>query len=119
MSMILTMLSNHLLTIIENEIVSEEPAAVALVVQELELLVSKIEAFIAGKSAAVANVVDPVVDAVAGAAEAGVAAAGAALTAAVAAVGVPVDDHNGQRRPRLRAATPVAQRRRSRSSTSS
>ena len=58
-SIILSLISSHLLTIIEDELAAEEPAIVALVVQEIQLLISKLEAFIEAKQPIVAAVVNP------------------------------------------------------------
>jgi hypothetical protein len=59
MSAIMSLVVSHLLTIIENELITEEPAVLALVVQEIQLLISKLENFIQGKSPAIAAALNP------------------------------------------------------------
>jgi len=56
MSLVLTSLSSHILTILENELVSSEPAIKNMIVQEIELLISKLENLIEKKSPKVAGV---------------------------------------------------------------
>ncbi|HEY5236565.1 MAG TPA: hypothetical protein VIJ14_10330 [Rhabdochlamydiaceae bacterium] len=81
MSAIMGLIISHLLTVVENELIKEEPAMVAVVVKELQLLISKLENFIEGKSPAVAAIVNPVLDGVSGVAVNMVEAAGnAAVT---------------------------------------
>lgn len=82
-SAILTLLISHILTFVENELAKEEPQLVADVVAEIQLLISKLEAFVAGKSPAVAAAVNPVLAGVASVAVAAVQAAGDAAVANV------------------------------------
>ena len=56
MSLVLTLLSSHILTILENELVSSEPAIKNMIVQEIELLISKLENLIEKKSPKVSGV---------------------------------------------------------------
>jgi hypothetical protein len=58
-SIILSLLTSHLLTIIEDLIEAAEPTIVA----EVQLLISKLEAYVGSKSTAVAAVVNPVLEA--------------------------------------------------------
>ena len=59
MQMLLTFIGSHLLTILENLLIQEEPAIVAQVEKEAQLLISKIESLLQAKSAATASVLDP------------------------------------------------------------
>lgn len=83
MSLILTLLSSHLLTIIEGELVNAEPAIVNMIIQEIELLISKLENYIEGKSPTVAAAATPVLNSVANTASNMVQAAGEAAVASV------------------------------------
>lgn len=58
-NLILTLISTHLLSLIESELEAAEPAAVALILKEIQLLADKLESFITAKSPAVAAVVNP------------------------------------------------------------
>ena len=49
MTMLLTFIASHLLTILENLLVQEEPAILDMVEKEARLLISKIEALLASK----------------------------------------------------------------------
>jgi hypothetical protein len=60
MSFIITLLSSHLLSVIENELVSNEPEIVAMIEQELSLLITKLESYLTSKNAPVATIVNPV-----------------------------------------------------------
>lgn len=79
MQMLLTFLASHLLTILENLLVKEEPSVVAQVEQEARLLISKIESLLQAKSPAVAKVVDPALNLVSTLANDAVDAAGNAI----------------------------------------
>ncbi len=59
MSMILTLIMNHLLTIVENELATAEPQIVTMIVDEIQLLISKLENYIAAHAPAVAKVANP------------------------------------------------------------
>lgn len=52
MNTILTVLSNHLLTVIEHELINAEPAIAAMIENELQLLIKKLESFLQSKSQA-------------------------------------------------------------------
>lgn len=62
MNMLLTAISSHLLTIIENELIAAEPEIVATIEAELKLLITKIESFLSSKSSSVAAVVNPILN---------------------------------------------------------
>jgi hypothetical protein len=64
MSYAISFIISHLLTLVENELIKEEPVLVRLAVQEIELLISKLENLIASKSPKTANVVNPALTAV-------------------------------------------------------
>jgi hypothetical protein len=81
MNMILTLLSSHLLSVIESALISDEPAIVAAIEKELELLVMKLESFITSKSPAVSAVVTPILNGVNAVVDASVEAAGNAAVA--------------------------------------
>lgn len=59
MQMLLTFIGSHLLTILENLLIKEEPAIVAMVQTEARLIIAKIESLIQNKSPALATVVTP------------------------------------------------------------
>jgi hypothetical protein len=59
MSAIMSLIISHLLTIIENELINEEPKIVNLIVEEIQLLINKLENLIENKSSGVAAVVNP------------------------------------------------------------
>lgn len=82
MSLLLTALINHILSLIESEIVKQEPATVAAIAKELEVLVAKLESYIALKNAQVAVVVNPVIESVAHVAIAAIDAAGQTIESA-------------------------------------
>ena len=71
MSFILTLLSSHLLSVLESELASNEPA-----------IVDKLEAFIAAKEPALAAVVNPVLTTAGNVAAQAVQAAGTVVEAA-------------------------------------
>jgi hypothetical protein len=76
MQMLLTFIASHLLTILENILIQEEPAIVAQVQKEAELLVSKIEYLLQKKSPAVAAALTPALNLVGTVATDAVSAAG-------------------------------------------
>lgn len=78
------MLSSHLLSIVEHELLQEEPAILNMIVQEIELLVSKLENLLAAKSPKVAAVANPVLNAAGATAVHMVEAAGEAAVAGAA-----------------------------------
>lgn len=82
MNLLLSYIATHLLTIVEQELVKSEPTIVAMIVKEIQLLITKLESFIEGKSTSVATVVDPVIDEVSVVATDAVNAAGTAAAAA-------------------------------------
>lgn len=59
MQMLLTFIGSHLLTILENLLIQEEPTIVAQVEKEAQLLILKIESLLQAKSPAAAKVLDP------------------------------------------------------------
>lgn len=60
MSFIITLLSSHLLSVLESELVANEPAIVAMITSEIQLLITKLESFIQAKEPALAAVLNPV-----------------------------------------------------------
>lgn len=76
MNLLLSYIAGHLLSIIEQELISEAPEVVAITVKEIELLISKLESYIASKSSPAAAVATPILNEV-----------GTVLTAAVSAAG--------------------------------
>lgn len=82
MSFILTLLSSHLLSVLESELASNEPAIVNMIVKEMQLLVNKLEAFIAAKDPSLATVVNPVLTTVGNVAASALQAAGTVEAAA-------------------------------------
>ena len=61
MNILLTALSSHMLSIIESIVEYEEPTIVAALQQEISLLITKLESYIATKSPATASLVTPIV----------------------------------------------------------
>jgi hypothetical protein len=61
-SAIMSLLISHILTFVESELLKEEPELMAVLTQDVQSLISKLEALISGKSTAVAKVVNPVLD---------------------------------------------------------
>lgn len=79
MNLIITLLSSHLLTVLENELLANEPAIVAMIEQEIQLLINKLEAFLESKQPVVAKVVNPALDVANKALDAGVEAGAVAV----------------------------------------
>ncbi len=80
MNLLLSYIATHLLSVIESEIVNNEPQIVAVVEQEIELLIAKLETYISGKSKTAAAIAIPVLNEVATLANAGVSGAGSAIS---------------------------------------
>ena len=76
MQMLLTFIAIHLLTILENLLVQEEPAIVAQVEKEAQLLILKIESLLKSKSPAAAAALNPAINLVGTLANDAVAAVG-------------------------------------------
>ena len=76
MQMLLTFIASHLLTILENLLVQEEPAIVAQVEKEAQLLILKIESLLKSKSPAAAAALNPAINLVGTLANDAVAAVG-------------------------------------------
>lgn len=76
MNMILTILSNHLLSVIESSLIAAEPEIVDTIEKELLLLITKIESFIKTKSPTVSAVVTPILNSMNTVADVAVVAAG-------------------------------------------
>jgi hypothetical protein len=82
-NMIITLLSNHLLSVIESSLIAAEPELVDSIEKELSLLITKLESFIQSKSPAVSAVVKPILNSANTVADATIEAAGnAALSQA-------------------------------------
>jgi hypothetical protein len=84
MQMLLTFIGSHLLTILENLLVQEEPAIVAQVQKEAQLLIAKIESLLQSKSPAAAAALEPALNLVGTVAIDAVAAGGNAVVQDVA-----------------------------------
>lgn len=84
MQMLLTFIASHLLTILENLLVQEEPAIVAQVEKEAQLLILKIESLLKSKSPAAAAALNPAINLVGTLANDAVEAAGNAVVQDVA-----------------------------------
>lgn len=82
--MLLTFIGSHLLTILENLLIQEEPVIVAQVQKEAELLIAKIESLIKSKSPATAQALEPALNLVGTVTNDAVAAAGNAAVQDVA-----------------------------------
>lgn len=61
-SAILSLLVSHILTFVEGELAKEAPELVALVIQDIQSLISKLESMIAAKSSNAAAVVTPLLN---------------------------------------------------------
>lgn len=61
-SAILSLLVSHILTFVEGELAKEAPELVALVVKDIQSLISKLESMIAVKSSNAAGVVTPLLN---------------------------------------------------------
>lgn len=81
MNLILTLLSSHLLSIIENALIKEEPEIVAAMEQEIALLITKLESYVSKKSPAVSAVVTPILNSANNVVDASIEAAGNAALA--------------------------------------
>lgn len=64
MSLLLSALIGHVLSLIEAEIAREEPAAIAAIAKELEVLVARLESYIALKNPQIAAVANPAIEVV-------------------------------------------------------
>ena len=62
MNMLLTLISAHLLTIIENLLIADEPQIVAAAEQEVALLITKLESYLKKSSPVAAEVITPVLN---------------------------------------------------------
>jgi len=78
MSVLLSALINHFLTVAENALIQHEPQIVAAAETELKLLVQKIENLLSKKSPSVASVVNPVLTTAVSVADKAIDAAGKA-----------------------------------------
>lgn len=76
MSLLLTVLSSHLLSEIENELIKSEPAIVEMIINEINLLVTKLQAFIDQHAPKIGQVVDPILSAAENVTERAINAAG-------------------------------------------
>ena len=85
MNFIISLLSTHLLSAIENELLQEEPAIIEIAVKEVELLISKLENLIVKKSPTAAAILEPVLTQVGKTAINMVQASGEAAVASVSA----------------------------------
>ena len=81
MNMIITLLSSHLLSVIESSLIANEPEIIATIEKELELLIVKIESFLTKKSPTLAGVVTPILTAANNVADTSIEAAGNAALA--------------------------------------
>ncbi len=84
MNLLLSYIAGHLLSIIEQELVNNEPEIVELTVKEIQLLIGKLESYISSKSSSVAAVANPVLNEVSTLATTGVSAAGYAIASSAA-----------------------------------
>lgn len=62
MQMLFSYIGAHFLTLLESLLIQEEPAVLAMIIKEAQLIISKIEALIQSKSPAAAAAVNPVLD---------------------------------------------------------
>lgn len=85
MNLLLSYIAGHLLSIIEQELISEAPEVVAITVKEIQLLISKLETYVASKSAPASALATPILNEVSTVATAAVSAAGAAVAQNAAA----------------------------------
>lgn len=81
MSLLLKALLGHVLSLIEKELVQNEPALVADVESEIQLLISRLENYLTNKSPLAAELVNPVLSGTVQAINAGVSAVGNAAVA--------------------------------------
>jgi len=84
MQMLLTFIGSHLLTILENLLIQDEPEIVAQVQKEAQLLISKIESLLQSKSPAAAAALEPALNLVGTVTNDAVEAAGNAVVQDVA-----------------------------------
>ena len=83
MNLILTLLSSHLLSVIESALIKEEPEIIDAIEQEIALLITKLESYLQKKSPSVSAVVTPILNSAESVADVSLEAAGnAALQAA-------------------------------------
>lgn len=59
MSLVISLLCGHLLSVIESELIKEEPEIVSMIETELKLLITKIQYLLEQKSPAAAAVLNP------------------------------------------------------------
>jgi hypothetical protein len=81
MNIILTLISSHLLSVIESALISDEPQIVATIEKELELLIMKLESFIKTKSPSASAIVTPILNSVNTVSDVAIEAAGNAALA--------------------------------------
>jgi malonyl CoA-acyl carrier protein transacylase len=83
-SAILSLLISHVLTFVESELVKEEPQLVALVVQDIQSLIAKLESMISAKSRNAAAIAVPLLNLAQSAAVSAVEAAGQSVAQDIA-----------------------------------
>jgi hypothetical protein len=71
-SAIMSLIVSHLLTFLESELAKNEPQILAVINQDIQLLIAKLEALLKIKAPTVAAVVNPVVEVAGIAADAGI-----------------------------------------------
>ena len=84
--MLLTFIGSHLLTLLENLLIQEEPEIVAQVEKEAQLLISKIESLLAAKSPKAIAILEPSLNLAGSLTNAAVSAAGSAIADDVAKI---------------------------------
>ena len=82
MNLLLSYIAGHLLSIIEQQLISDAPEVVNITVNEIKLLITKLETYVAEKSPDVAAIATPVLNQVVLASSAAVEAAGQVVEAA-------------------------------------
>jgi hypothetical protein len=86
MQMLFTFIGSHLLTLLENLLIQEEPEIVAQVEKEAQLLISKIESLLEAKSPKAIAILEPSLNLVGSLTNDAVSAAGSAIADDVAKI---------------------------------
>ena len=71
-SAIMSLIVSHLLTFLESELAKNEPQILAVINQDIHLLIAKLEALVASKAPAGAAIVNPMVEVAGQAVDAGI-----------------------------------------------
>lgn len=79
MSLLLSALMSHILSLLEKELVNAEPEIVAVIIKEVNDLMSKLQSLIDSKKPSIAPIINPVIDTATKIIDSGIVSSGALL----------------------------------------